>query len=434
MYLLFLPLTFILGILTVKQSVKQALKCSPLHCFLVFFSLINLIPSIALLVIRVLPSAVDLLPDSGINYNFFLNLLAPDVYTNYSLRLFFLAVLSTLICILFQKPRFRPSKVEIVRRASRILVWFAMPLTLLPVAVVVFILSTSIDFTSLFGMRIAFGNFFNLSEISSLVTLPLRLSIVLSPIFSALFLVRGPFKKKYNKLVSIVFFLSALVTLKKSPIGIIFLLLVCLSASKRTHISLSASIRKRSIFPTALLAGISLIIFWSMSSSYETDDLYTLLLSWSLRLFLTPHLSSLSKDYFMQSQGLSQFDENGSRISALFHGISYDPSTLIATVTQHQFGFPFGDTSSFITLSFIRGGYPLFFTEALLTFAVPLVLYLLWLRVAKDSFLSGFLACVSIYYVIIVSSVDLSSALSYYLFGYIALLSLSSLMFLRLNF
>ena len=136
------------------------------------------------------------------------------------------------------------------------------------------------------------------------------------------------------------------------------------------------------------------------------------------RFTLTTHSSNLVKFYWWQYNDFQNYNMEGSRFSALYHGIEYDTSvSYMKEITQTLFGEVFGDTASFVSLSFMRGNLGLFLFELVMILLIPIALDFLYRRL-NYLFFRMYISVSISYYVFLVIGIDTQTILTYYFYIY----------------
>ena len=194
---------------------------------------------------------------------------------------------------------------------------------------------------------------------------------------------------------------------------------------KKTYKNIVYKIKLKYFLVISFLLSCFLAVYqFSNNEVFSFRVIINSLLNTLFRFTLSTHASNLIKLYFWQINGFQNFNIEGSRLSALYHGVNYQPSNYFFEITDTLYGVSFGDTASFISLSIMRGGFILFFIELFLLILVP-VIYDFIYKYSNSLFLRNFLRFSIAYYVFILISVESQTLLTYYFYGYLVIILLS---------
>ena len=302
---------------------------------------------------------------------------------------------------------------------------FLLSLTLIPLIV-------SANFSSIWALRNYISNFILLSQgENSIYFLIIRIVASLGPAFLCSAYVFG---NRYQKILVSILSLSLLLTFTKLPF-ILFLSLVAFEFSKKsffvqkTYREIKYYLKIKTLFVLSLLTFVFTFVY---TISSNTGFKWNFIINSLTRFTFATHGSNLTKLYYWQLNGYQNLDIGGSRISAIFNGVGYQPSNYFLDISDALYGVEFGDTSSFVSLSILRGGFLLFLIELILVLSIP-VIFDLFYKSTNSLALRYYLRFASIYYVFLLISIESQTLFTHHLFGYTAILLLF-LYFLKKSF
>ena len=284
------------------------------------------------------------------------------------------------------------------------------------------------EFSSIWALRHYITSFIMLAQgensIYELITRLLQ--SIAPPLFCIAYLFGNSIQKKIVFILS----LSLLLSFSKLPFSFFlgFISLDFIKKSlfiKKTYKNIVYKIKLKYFLVISFLLSCFLAVYqFSNNEVFSFRVIINSLLNTLFRFTLSTHASNLIKLYFWQINGFQNFNIEGSRLSALYHGVNYQPSNYFFEITDTLYGVSFGDTASFISLSIMRGGFILFFIELFLLILVP-VIYDFIYKYSNSLFLRNFLRFSIAYYVFILISVESQTLLTYYFYGYLVIILLS---------
>tara|TARA_Y100001968_G_C19448112_1_gene766613 strand:- start:1478 stop:2914 length:1437 start_codon:yes stop_codon:yes gene_type:complete len=412
---------------------------SPIYFFSLLLSLVYFVPLVFLNLYLDFSSTSERLVEYGINYYSFYYQLSPLTQLLYASLNFLFAICLYLIINnkLVIKKFITSSEILYINSLDKyesnlfayrkkienkisficifiVLILLCLSLTFLPIILDFLSGPTSFGFIRrqvglfLFGIEESKDFFF--------AKLFLRTYSLFAPVFLSVAFLKGNSKQK---LIAIILSSTLLFVLKKLPIYFFMSVVLYFVLSNIINLYKSSGkifikIRYKYFIFLFSILGLASFIY---NITSNTQSLISSLINIFTRFTFSPHASNLNKLFISQLNNFEKLDHAGSRISALFHGVSYLPSSYMSEMTEYLYGIYFGDTSSFVALSFLRGGIGLFFIEMFIVFTLAILLDYLW-RISRSILLRDFINIFIIYYTFYVISVDTQTLLTYHLFGY----------------
>ena len=276
------------------------------------------------------------------------------------------------------------------------------------------------DYSSIWALRNYISNFILISQgENSIFFVLFRILGSFGPVFlcAAYF-----FGNRSQKILVSILSLILLLNFTKLPF-LFFLLFVGFEFLKKsffiqkTYREIKYHLRIKTLFVLTLLTIVFAFIYKISSNAGYGLNIFINSLT---RFTFSTHGSNLTKLYYWQLNGYQNTNIEGSRISAIFNGVEYQPSNYFFDITDALYGVQFGDTSSFVSLSLLRGGFLLFLIELILVLAIP-VLFDFFYKSTNSLSLRYYLRLSIIYYVFLLISVESQTIFTYFFYGYVAI-------------